>query len=479
MSNTDLPDALKFQNVSNPSSSKQFSLKTQPVSFSQSKARFEIPRQGILSSNAMLQFSPRSGMDYATYTMLVGCLAQVERATLSTASGKVIMDNRHFSEKQVVEVPFRGNTYNTFKAPYLHMSFYGFAPPLPNESSTDTAGTLRPSSIEYNSVDGSALLPQGSVVFPTTAEQTASVNNIPSVQIQLAQMFPFLYNTQLPVGNMEQLYLDVYWRADSAVGKLFIARVGTAYASQASPVNQVDTFLHTDHITYDDPAVMEEIENRMASNLQFVYTDCISQIVNTLAVGGDVLIAKMEADLGCVNYKLTAVKNIALLPEGNPHPIFGYYYSYGEYTNRNINLIINDSQMYPNNNQTQAENYTRLTKIYDMPAQINKPLYSYGRVGTQGFPVAQTFNGEAQGDMWGGDLNVQAIELKDEQGKALQNGLSPIRLLYERNISADYAAVSPTAAAALNVAEQQYYFIEYLRSFAVSGLGNIMVSEFI
>jgi len=135
--------------------------------------------------------------------------------------------------------------------------------------------------------------------------------------------------------------------------------------------------------------------------------------------------------------------------------------------------------MYPNNNQTQAENYTRLTKIYDMPAQINKPLYSYGRVGTQGFPVAQTFNGEAQGDMWGGDLNVQAIELKDEQGKALQNGLSPIRLLYERNISADYAAVSPTAAAALNVAEQQYYFIEYLRSFAVSGLGNVMVSEFI
>jgi len=474
MSNSDLPDALKFQNVSNPSSSKQFSLKTQPVSFSQSKARFEIPRQGILSSNAILQFSGRTGMDFASYTMLVGCLAQVERATLSTASGKVIMDNRHFTEKQVCEVPFRGNTYNTFKAPYLNMSFYGFGNPLPQEDPLDTVGTIRPSSIQYGNQSGSSILPQASVVFPTVANQNASINNIPSVQIQLAQMFPFLYNTQLPVGSMEQLYLDIYWRKDSALGKLFITRIGTPFVSQPNPVNQVDTFLHTDHITYDDPAVMEEIENRMASNLQFVYTDCISQIVNVPATPPATNIDKIEADLGCVNYKLTAVKNIALTPPA--HPAFGFYYSFGEYTNRNINLVINDSQLYPNNNQTQAENYTRLTKIYDMPAQIPKPLYSYGRAGAQGFPNNQTWNSSPQLNLWGGDLNIQAIELKDEQGKALQNGLAPIRLLYERNISADFAVVQPNALA---IAEQNYFFIEYLRSFAVSGNGNIMVSEFI
>jgi len=476
MSNTDLPDALKFQNVSNPSSSKQYSLKTQPVSFSQSKARFEIPRQGILSSNAMLQFSGRTGMDNATYTMLVGCLAQVERATLSTASGKVIMDNRHFSEKQVCEVPFRGNTYNTFKAPYLNMSYYGFAPPLENEDATDTVGTIRPSSIQYLNATGSSIAPQKSVIFPTTGQQLLTPNNIPSVQIQLAQMFPFLYNTQLPVGSMEQLFLDIYWRPDSAVGRLFVTRSGTAYASQSFPVNQVDTFLHTDHITYDDPSVMEEIENRMASNLQFVYTDCINQLVNTpVASPVTASIATLQADLGCVNYKLTGVKNIALEAFAH-HPAFGFYYSYGEYTNRNINLVINDSQMYPNNNQTQAENYTRLTKIYDMPAQIPKPLYSGGRAGTDGFPTTQLFNGFAQLDFWGGDLNIQAIELKDEQGKALQNGLAPIRLIYERNVSASYQAVVPQP---LNKAELQYYFIEYLRSFAVSGNGNVMVSEFI
>tara|TARA_R110000772_G_C13301068_1_gene438930 strand:+ start:1867 stop:3297 length:1431 start_codon:yes stop_codon:yes gene_type:complete len=476
MSNTDLPDALKFQNVSNPSSSKQYSLKTQPVSFSQSKARFEIPRQGILSSNAMLQFSGRTGMDNATYTMLVGCLAQVERATLSTASGKVIMDNRHFSEKQVVEVPFRGNTYNTFKAPYLNMSYYGFAPPLANEDATDTVGTIRPSSIQYLNATGSSISPQKSVIFPTTGNQLLTPNNIPSVQIQLAQMFPFLYNTQLPVGSMEQLFLDIYWRPDSAVGRLFVTNNATAYASQSFSVNQVDTFLHTDHITYDDPSVMEEIENRMASNLQFVYTDCINQLVNTpVASPVTASIATLQADLGCVNYKLTGVKNIALEAFAH-HPAFGYYYSYGEYTNRNINLVINDSQLYPNNNQTQAENYTRLTKIYDMPAQIPKPLYSGGRAGTDGFPTTQLFNGFAQLDFWGGDLNIQAIELKDEQGKALQNGLAPIRLIYERNVSASYQAVVPQP---LNKAELQYYFIEYLRSFAVSGNGNVMVSEFI
>ena len=52
----ELPEELRFENLSTPHSAQLFTQKTQPVSFSQSQVRFEIPRRGILNSSMRRNF---------------------------------------------------------------------------------------------------------------------------------------------------------------------------------------------------------------------------------------------------------------------------------------------------------------------------------------------------------------------------------------------------------------------------------------
>lgn len=470
----DLPESLRFQNMSNPSSSKMYSFKTQPVSSSQSHVRFEVRSQGIMSSNGIFQFSAKPGFNGACFPMLIGCKSLIERATLSTASGKVIMDNKYFADKQVCEQPFRSNDYLNFKAPFLDMSYFGFTLPNKLEVQADVAGTIHPSVVNPN-IAGSILTSRAPTRLPNAG---ADITNSQTVQVTLTELFPLLFNQQLPVGSLEQLYIDIYFKKDSEEGDVFVRASANPYVSTQSPVNLTDCFLFTDHITYDDPSIQEEIENRLESNLTFTYTDTITQVVNVPAPGGAVTSDEFEADLGCIKYKLVDIRNIAKDGlAGASKNFFGKYYSLGDYTQRNINLVINDSQIFPNNSQNMGEVYSRLVKIYDTPAQIPRQVYSLSNAvgggagqANNGFPTVQTMNTFTQEELAGGG-NIQAIELQDEMNKPLQNGNTPIRLLYKR--------ANSTAKGTFNNAEKNYFFVNYLRSFSVSASGNIMVSEYI
>jgi hypothetical protein len=466
----ELPEQLRVQNLSNPTASKTFTHKTQPTSFSQSMARFQLPQQGILSASTMLEFSAKAGFNQAIFPCLVGARSLIERAVLSTASGKIIQDSRYFTQKEVCEQPFRSATYAKFKAPYLSQAWYGFINCGLFEDAADTEGCLRLANIEMDNNDGTAMSTQPSCVLPNVADQ-ADNRNTQQAQVQLSEFFPFLYNTLLPLGSMEKLYLDVYWRADSALGDVFVASSGNPWATTATPVNQLDVFLCSDHVVYDDPSVNMEIEARMEENLTFNFTDTATQVVNIVAPTGATHLDEREADLGCIKYKLTDVRNIALEDlTGSANLFFGKYYSSGVYSQRNIQLIINDAQVFPNNNQVMSENYSRLNRIYNIPAQIPKPIYAHTNAGSSGLPAAQTLNGHTQGP-FAGKLNIQAIELRDDLGQPMQNGNAPVRLLYKRQ--------NTTQKGTFNSAEVNYFFMNYLRSFSVSKNGIVMVSEYV
>ena len=131
----ELPEQLRFTDMSKPYSSVLYSNKTQPVSFSQSQVRFEIPKAGIMSSTAIVEYSftpnqvltddtALSASGGGTFPINIGSSAGIRRAVLSTQSGRVIMDNRDFNKKQVVEKSFRDGDYNHFIAPYLDLSWF-------------------------------------------------------------------------------------------------------------------------------------------------------------------------------------------------------------------------------------------------------------------------------------------------------------------------------------------------------------------
>ena len=491
----ELPEELRFENLSTPHSAQLFTQKTQPVSFSQSQVRFEIPRRGILNSTAILEwsFSPSgtTGVNGTTFPLNVGCMANIERAVLSTQSGRIIMDNRNFTQKQVCEETFRDGDYSHFLARYLNLSNHSYTYQHPNEPTSAEAVDGRPHtklrlSGEPIDTEGDASLDGTEFnVPPILSMGGTSAPAVPqSVRVSLQQLFPFLYGVQLPVNIMEQLYLDVYWRQDVSEGDVIVGRGtiggenGNSYVA-GGVVNQDDCFLISDHLVYDDPAVMDKITAHQEANggLSFPFKDYVVQVVASTAPT-DPTIQEYERELGCSNYKLTDMRNLELIGiGGNTNAFFGKYYSNG-INNRDIQLVLNDANLFPDNDKTQAENYTELTKLYpNVLPYIPRPIYATSvQQGNAPLPsgALQTFSGRDT-QLISGQSNIIAYQLKDIEGNAFQNGNTPIRMFYKKTKGGN--AVAPQAD--ITSSSLQYFFVGYMRSFAVAPSGRVIVSEFI
>jgi hypothetical protein len=480
----ELPEQLRFTDMSKPYSSVLYSNKTQPVSFSQSQVRFEIPKAGIMSSTAIVEYSftpnqvltdatALSASGGGTFPINIGSSAGIRRAVLSTQSGRVIMDNRDFNKKQVVEKSFRDGDYNHFIAPYLDLSWftYKYTDPI-----LEVAGKMRNTGVPktalgVDSLDGTDwsvpdVLKLGGVGSPPAQQ---------SVRVSLQELFPFLYNLQLPLIMMEQLYLDIYWETDRE-GQVFLpaSDVSATYAG-GGVFNQADCFLLTDNIVYTDPAVMDAIFQKQEQDggLSFPYTDYAVQTISHQNLLASVESESYERELGASNYKLTDIKNIELIGLGGADSasnLFGKYYSNGRQS-RHLQLVLNDSNFYPDNKASQMENFTRLSEIYNFTSPyIPRPVYALSNtIATSGLSN-DTFMGFDMQLAQAGGMNPLGIQLRDDAGRFFQNGNAPIRLFYEK---------TKTTASSddWDTDSLQYFFVGYLRTFMVSQSGKVIVSE--
>lgn len=480
----ELPEQLRFTDMSKPYSSVLYSNKTQPVSFSQSQVRFEIPKAGIMSSTAIVEYSftpnpvltdatALSASGGGTFPINIGSSAGIRRAVLSTQSGRVIMDNRDFNKKQVVEKSFRDGDYNHFIAPYLDLSWftYKYTDPI-----LEVAGKMRntgvpKSALGVDSLDGTDwsvpdVLKLGGVGSPPAQQ---------SVRVSLQELFPFLYNLQLPLIMMEQLYLDIYWETDRESQVFLPASDISATYAGGGVYNQADCFLLTDNIVYTDPAVMDAIFQKQEQDggLSFPYTDYAVQTISHQNLGASVESESYERELGASNYKLTDIKNIELVGLGGSDSasnLFGKYYSNGRQS-RHLQLVLNDSNFYPDNKASQMENFSRLSEIYNFTSPyVPRPLYALSNtIATSGLST-DTFMGFDMQSAQAGGMNPLGIQLRDDAGRFFQNGNAPIRLFYEK---------TKTTASSddWDTDSLQYFFVGYLRTFMVSQSGKVIVSE--
>ena len=490
----ELPSELRFENLSTPHSASLHTTKTQPVSFSQQQVRFEVPRQGILNSTAIIEWSFKStnSVQGHNFPLGIGCLANIERAVLSTQSGRVIMDNRNFAEKQVCEEVFRDAEYSHFLARYLNLSNSTFAYTGERES-TGSNACVRFSG-EPKSVIGEPspygrrwttpkIINLGGTYSPSGANHGTPAA-VQQVRVSLQQLFPFLYGVQLPVNIMEQLYIDIYWKQDDSEGKVVVKRGTEAYAA-GGVVQQEDCFLLSDHIVYDDPAVMDKISAQQESQggLSFSYKDYVVQTISS-AAPADATIQQYERELGCSNYKLTDLRNIELKSTaGTSLDLLGRYYSDGDNI-RSLQLSLNDANFNPDNNNTQMENYSSLSELYDVKPYIPRPMYCNiagqddGAVpnGLQTFALGgQVFNGKNQRRNVGGKFNLLGYNLQDDAGRPFQMGNTPVRLFYKKT-QGGIGTTKPQKT--ITEGSLQYYFLGFMRSFMVAPSGRVVTSEF-
>jgi hypothetical protein len=486
----ELPDVLKIQDNSSPYDSVLYTHKTQPVTFSQSQTRFEIPKAGIMSSTAIVEWSflpnPLTATqisDGGMFPLSVGSSSCIRRAVLSTQSGRIIMDNREFNLKQICEKSFRDGDYNHFVAPYLDLSWttYRYADPVLEPAKI---GTLRscgvpktPDGVEV--LDGSAwsvpdIIKLAGVDSPVA--KNADFTAIQQTRVSLQELFPFLYNLQLPTIMMEQLYLDIYWEEDvnNNIFQPSSSLTATYRAGSAGTIQQADCFLVTDSIVYTDPAVMDAIvaKQEASGGLTFPFKDYSVQVISNTDVSARST-ESFERELGASNYKLTDIKNIELVGLGDvksANSLLGKYYSNGQQS-RHLQLVLNDSNLYPDNNATQMENYTRTSEVYShTKPYIPRPIYALSStIANSGVSLA-TLMGFPEQTSLAGSMNPIGIQLKDDMGKVFQNGNAPIRLFYKKD---------KTTASQDDFENQslQYYFVGYMREFMVMRTGKVVVSE--
>jgi hypothetical protein len=467
----ELPEQLKFEDMSRPYNSVVYTNKTQPVSFSQDQVRFEVPKSGILSSTAVIEYSftPKD-IDVAKagayYPLSVGGHAGIRRAVLSTQSGRVIMDTRDFNKKQTIEKAFRSGDYNHFVSPYLDMSWWSFK--YTDALLENNVGKLRNCG-EAKNLDGTiwelpSILKLGGTDAPVKRQQ---------VRVSLQELFPFLYNIQLPVIMMEQLYVDIYWESDVDNKVCCVSADIDDYVG-GGVFNQADCFLITDNIIYTDPEVMDAIFARQESDggLSFPYTDENLQVITNIN-NAPVSTESYERELGSDNYKLVAIKNMeleGLNNAGSANNLLGQYYSNGKQS-RHVQLVLNDSNLYPDNKATQMENYTRLSEIYNHTnPYIPRPVYALSNTLASSAVSDATMMGHNEREEEAGRYNVLGIQLRDDTGGYFQNGNAPIRLQYAKD-------KTTSGGGDWDNDSQQYYYVSYLREFMVSNTGKVIVSE--
>ena len=125
--NMSLPEFLSVQPLSKPYNAVLYTHSSDPTVHNSERSRFEISRSGILSPNGMLEFnyipSALGGAGrFCAFPPNIGAASCVSKVVLSTNSGRIILSNDFFPQKQVVECGFRTAEYSRYVSRYLDMS---------------------------------------------------------------------------------------------------------------------------------------------------------------------------------------------------------------------------------------------------------------------------------------------------------------------------------------------------------------------
>lgn len=483
-----LPEQLRMEDMSANFSAQMSTQKVQPVSSSTETTRWELPKTGIMG-NGYIEFQWQPGSDVTagsnggTLSSSVGAAGCIDRIMLSSQSGTIVYDGRFWNNKQAVEKSWRDGAFNHFVAPYKDGSWFSHRMADNVTEPAADQGRLRMSGIPF-AQDGTPS-PSGSAWSVPDVVKIGGVRSpgvagaLQQFQINLADLMPFLYNVMIPTISTETLYLDIFWTQDDLNGSVYCPSTGQAYANAGSVVQGSNMFLMVDTMLYDDPAIMDSIFAHQEANgglLTMPYVDYNTQIIsNNRAALPATFLEELDRSLGCNDYQLVSIKNMELAGLGagdalSNNSILGKYWSNGQ-QRRHLQFVLNDANLYPDNQATQSQNFNRLAEVYDhVVPYIPRSVYATQITpGASGIVPTTTFMGFTQQAVLSGAYNMCGIQLRDDAGQPFQNGNQPVRLFY--------AKTSSVAMGTFDESSIQYYFIEYLRAFTISKTGKVQVNE--
>ena len=496
----------------------------EPRSFSQTQATFELPQEGILSSDIALQIQLTTdevtANDRMDLPLMAGILGCIDRAELffGTTLISSVEELAHLMQMKncFVDQDVRDQTHNVYLGAFSGMK---------TVDGGDTGGTTNGfGQLALNSIDtvtqAGSLASQGVLgLIQTGAQQvnklqhfrtTASANTTPFFCIKLKEIFPVLSQIPLPLFALKERVRIVFHfngdlagnraiavktNAGSAALLPFRGKDGTA-ANAASPGNnilQASLKLSTDLIYYEDiagvPSPMLRIQEELEKGANLVMTDYVS-VFNTLPAVTVPAGTKQQQTLSTLlGLDHQIVRNILIATPPSPNfganptepanRILGNFLSKGSNDQTVIQVSINNENIFPSPLNTTAKLYNELSQVHDQPLKVNRGLFSSNgqTSGTAAFPVirqdaAFNLNQFTQGnpnDSLNFSLNYLGINLaknatQNYVGNGIQIGRQPVIVTLTRDRV-------PTEESQLRV----LYWAECERAMTIKS-GNIFIS---
>lgn len=470
----------------------------EPRSFSQGSATFELPREGILSSDVALQIQLTTAQTNANERMdlplMAGILGCIDRAELffGTTLISSVEELPHLMQLKnlFVDQNIRDQQHNVYLG-----SFSGLKTVNGGASGGTTVGIGQFALNSLNTVPAGGTEASTGVIglVETAANQcnklqhfrtTASANTTPFFCIKLKEIFPVLSQIPLPLFALKERIRFVFHFNQDTVGNRAVSVKTDAQSVPALPfiignnIVQASLKLSTDLIYYEDiagvPSPMMRIQEELEKGANLVMSDYVS-IFNVMPIGGvagggvpagTVAVSTVSTLLG-LDHQI--VRNIlistpqqpdnssAVVAGGAPaNRILGNFCSQGSNDQTVLQVSINNENIFPSALNTTAKLYNELSQVHDKPLKINRGLYSSnGQVDTSvatgggrpvirsdaAFNVNQTTFGNPN-DVLNFSLNYLGVNLSKDAGQnyvgnGIQVGRQPVIVTIQRDRVAD------------------------------------------
>jgi len=378
----------------------------EPTASSQSQCKFLLPQKGLLESDVFFTFKATVPVEHQDAPLMAGALSFIRR--ISMYYGNVLLADcdqlAHLLQLKntFVDQDIRDQVYQT---EILHFSGL--------KVDEDAAGLKGMYSLDAED-DGTGIVGLEAVtanVYNKKAEfrlQTTSAAT-PEISVPLKAVFPFLSQTQLPLGLLNERITIVVDFSDDLLGVRTVVNqvAGNTDTWQVgSNVVLESCKMLLDLVYYDDkpnrPSPMARIEQRIANQgVELVYTDYVhveeympglaappatpqdqnkivrlgldSQIVRNILIA-----TPKQANYGDATGAITSMSN----------PILGDYNSRASQGKTTLQVKVNNRNIFVNALDMDCKLWNELSQVFGTPAKSNMGLTSFvGQVENAAFTL--------------------------------------------------------------------------------------------
>ena len=462
----------------------------EPRSFSQTQATFELPQEGILSSDVALQIqlttaetNANERMDLPLFAGILGCIDRAELFFGTTLISSVEELGHLIQMKNCfVDQDIRDQTHNVYLGAFSGMKTVdggpggggnGWGQYALNALNTVPTGGTEASQGVLGLVETAVNDCNKLQHFRTTGTTAVSGLNTPFWCIKLKEIFPVLKQIPLPLFALKERIRFVFHFTQDLVGNRAVAVKtngispallpfvgGGATVATGNLIVQSTLKLSTDLIYYEDqpgiPSPMMRIQEELEKGANLVMTDYVS-VFNTipaLVVPAGTKQSQTLSTLLGLDHQI--VRNILIATPPSPdfaagapaNRILGNYLSKGSNDQTVLQVSINNENIFPSPLNTTAKLYNELSQVGDQPLKVNRGLYSSNgqTSGAGAYPVvvydaAFSANQGTQGNInseFNFALNYLGINLAKDAtenyvGNGIQIGRQPVIVTLTRD----------------------------------------------